>query len=231
MQGDSTGSPCTCFFVMEDILELIIAIVAGFFWLFGGSLFKRREEDESYQPTSSQRSNRRKSKSSSNEQEARQQEIRETIRRKIAERRQQSNAEPVLFPEPEPQYQRQSTELQEEMNKPPAYASPSDQEATKAPFSLDMGNSHYGQEMQERLNEIESTKRRAEALKKKVKQVTQDHYTIDRRKSSDTKSVLSFGSVQTTLKNPATVRMAFVYSEILGKPVSLRSSSQIGIEG
>ena len=230
MQGDSTESPCTRFSAMEDILELIFAIVAGFFWLFGGSLFKKREEDKSNQPTSSQRSNQRKSEPPADEQEARQQEIRELIRRKIAERRQQSNPAPVLSPEPEPQYQKQSAESQEEVYKPPVYASSSDQEATETPFSLDMGNSAYGQEMQERLQEIEATKRRAEALKNKVKQVTQDHYATDRKKSSDPKSALSFGSVQTALKSSENVRMAFIYSEILGKPVGLRSSSH-GIEG
>ena len=75
---------------MGDILEIIFAIVAGFFWLFGSSLFKRREVDESSQPTSPQRRNRRESDSLSSEQEARQREIREAIRRKIEERRQQS---------------------------------------------------------------------------------------------------------------------------------------------
>ena len=214
---------------MENILELIFALVAGFFWLFGGSLLKKRGEDEPSQPTSSQRRNRRGSDQPSSDQEARQREIREAIRRKIEERRQQSGSEPVLVPRSEPQYQKQYTELQEEVSKPLVYTESSNEDTTEAPFSWDVGDSPYGQEMQERLQEIEATKRRAEELKKKVKQVTQGHYAKDQQTSSEPESVLFIGSVQTALKNPENVRAAFVYSEILGKPVGLRRSLQGGM--
>ena len=128
---------------MGDILEIIFAIVAGFFWLFGSSLFKRREVDESSQPTSPQRRNRRESDSLSSEQEARQREIREAIRRKIEERRQQSDSESVQIPESEPQYQRQYTEPQEEVNEPFIYAESLEKEADESSFSWDVEKSTY----------------------------------------------------------------------------------------
>jgi hypothetical protein len=214
---------------MGDILEILFAIVAGFFWLFGGSLFKKRKKSESSEPTSSQPNNEREDDQPFSDQEARQREIREAIRRKIEERRQPSGSEPVVALEPEPQYQdySESSEPQAEADGSLVYA----ESAADETFSWDVGGNAYEQEMQARLEEIEATKRQAEALKKKIKQDTQDYYDTDHHESAEQEHVLSVGAVHSALKNPQSVRAAFIYGEVLGKPVGLRNPSETGLGG
>ena len=86
---------------MDSILEIIVTIVVGFFWLFGNTLFNKNQENP---PTTPKRKRKRDSDQTFSEVEARQREIRESIRRKIEERRQQqSESKPVVALEPEPQ--------------------------------------------------------------------------------------------------------------------------------
>lgn len=214
---------------MEDILQVIFTIVAGLFWLFGGTLFKKREtDDESSPPASSRRRNQRQ-EDSQNDSEARQREIRESILRKIEERRQQSRPEPVLVPEPKPHYhERQQTEPQKKVSDPTVYRESAKDETAEAAFSWDASN-EYEQKMQKRLQEIEATKRKAEALKTQLRQTTENHFDTDSKKDTTQNISLSVGSVHSALKNARNVRAAFVYGEILGKPVSLRSSSEGGL--
>ena len=213
---------------MENILEVIFTLVFGFFWLFGSTLFKRRENDESEQPTPPRRRRKSERDQESADSKSRQQEIREMIRRKIAERRQQSDSEPlVVVAEPEPQYQQQyeSVEPQRKMAAP-ADSVQSPKEAIGETFSWNAENNAYEQEMQERLKAIEATRRKAEALKKKVKEVKQGQHGSSQEESASREGALLFGSVQSALKNPRAVRAAFIYGEILGKPIGLRASSE-----
>ena len=214
---------------MENIIEVILTLVFGFFWLFGGALFKRRENDESQQPASPQRSRTSESDQDADS-ESRQQDIREMIRRKIAERRQQSDSGPVIVvSESEPQYRQQyeSVEPQRRVDASVDSAQ-SPQEAVDEIVSWNAGNNAYEQEMEARLQEIEATKRKAEALKKKIKQVKQDQHGSSQGDHTSQEGALLFGSVQSALKNPRAVRAAFIYSEILGKPISLRNLSENG---
>lgn len=215
---------------MENIIEVIFTLIFGFFWLFGSTLFKRRENDESEQPTPPRRSRKSEDDQESTDYESRQQDIREMIRRKIAERRQQSDSDsPVVVAEPETQSRRQYESI-ERLRETEAPADPvqSPKKAVEETFSWNVKNNPYEQEMQERLKAIEATRRKAEALKKEVKEVKRDQHDSSQEESTSGESVLLFGSVQSALKNPRTVRAAFIYSEILGKPIGLRASSDNG---
>ena len=212
---------------MENILEVIFTLVFGFFWLFGSTLFKRRENDESEQPTPLRRSRKSESDQESSDYESRQQDIREMIRRKIAERRQQSDSEPpVVVAEPETQNRQQYESVEPQRRVESSVDSvQSPKEAVGETFSWNAESNAYEQEMQERLKAIEATKRKAEALKKKVKGIKQDQNESSQKDNTSQEGALLFGSVQSALKNPRAVRAAFIYGEILGKPIGLRSSS------
>lgn len=213
---------------MENILEVIFTLVFGFFWLFGSTLFKRRENDESQQPTPPRRSRKSESDQESVDSESRQQDIREMIRRKIAERRQQSDSEPlVVVSEPEPQYRQQYESVEPQRRVESSVDSvQSPKETVGETFSWNAESNAYEQEMQERLKAIEATRQKAEALRKKVKKVKQGQHGSSHEESTSREGALLFGSVQSALKNPRTVRAAFIYGEILGKPIGLRASSE-----
>ncbi len=207
---------------MNDIVELIFAIVAGFFWLFGGSLFRKREEDPA-PPTAAQKS--RTSEPSSNENEqTHQQEIRDAIRRKIAERRQQSDAEPVVILKQEPY--KQTFGQPDQASKPLAYEESVEEEAPEERFSWAAETSPYEKEMQQRLKELEETKRQAEALKKKLTQKTKTGRNGDSKSDAEPRETIYAGSIRSGIKDPRTLRTAFIYKEILGEPVGLHGFKQ-----
>jgi len=195
-----------CIYAMGDIIEIIFALVAGAFWLFGSSFFKSREEEpQDYTPP------KRRSRPApvNREQDARQREIREAIRRKIEERRQKS--EPASTPAPRYTEQPEPTVV---------YSEP------EQPFYVETANA-YEQEMQQRLEAIEATKRKAEALKKKAAQATHVSSRTDSSRASSRESAIFTGSVRSSLRNPQAARAAFIYGEVLGKPMSLQKSAQL----
>lgn len=200
---------------MESILEIIVTIVVGFFWLFGNTLFNKNQEDS---PTVPGRKKKRGNDQASGDSEARQREIRESIRRKIEERRQQqSEPRPVVAFEPEPQ---------EEVHEPVVIAEPVETN-TEDTFSWSLGENPYGLEMQKRLQEIEATTRKAEALRSEVQSKVSDDNTTSNQNSLQ-ENILTFGAVKSALKNPQNVRTAFIYKEILGKPIGLQNRSEMG---
>lgn len=204
---------------MENIVELVFTIVVGFFWLFGSTLFKKSEAEPPL-PTSSERNKGQNSAPTSDTHETRQREIRESIRRKIAERRQHSETKPVVVSETAPRDQ-------EEFFEQPVVVDAAE-ESTEGAFSWNLESTPYIQEMEQRVQEIEATKRKAEALRSKVQRTTSNKEDTDADEDFRQESALSVGAVKYALKNPKTVRAAFVYGEVLGKPVGLRNSSDIG---
>ena len=74
----------------------------------------------------------------------------------------------------------------------------------------------YESQMQERLQRIEATERRAEKLKQQVR-ITQTNSTFAQNPSR-----ISRGSARATLRDPSAARTAFIYGEILGQPISQR---------
>ena len=79
----------------------------------------------------------------------------------------------------------------------------------------------YESQMQERLQRIEATERRAEKLKQQVR-ITQTNSTFAQNPSR-----ISRGSARATLRDPSAARAAFIYGEILGQPISQRRNETI----
>ncbi len=123
----------------------------------------------------------------------RQRKIQEEIRRKIAERRGGED-------------------------------SPSPQDApisSPAPSQTQPPSANYESQMQERLQRIEATERRAEKLKQQVR-ITQTNSTFAQNPSR-----ISRGCARAALRNPYAARIAFIYGEILGQPISQRTNGTI----
>ena len=118
----------------------------------------------------------------------RQRKIQEEIRRKIAERRGgEGSRSPLDAPSSSP-----------------------------APSQTQPPPATYESQMQERLQRIEATERRAEKLKQQVR-ITQTNSTFAQNPSR-----IFRGSARATLRDPSAARTAFIYGEILGQPVSQR---------
>ena len=118
----------------------------------------------------------------------RQRKIQEEIRRKIAQRRGgEDSRSPLDAPSTSP-----------------------------APSQTQPPPATYESQMQERLQQIEATERRAEKLKQQVR-ITQTNSTFAQNPSRITR-----GSARSTLRDSSAARTAFIYGEILGQPVSQR---------
>ena len=79
----------------------------------------------------------------------------------------------------------------------------------------------YESQMQERLQRIEATERRAEKLKQQIR-ITQSKSIHEHNTSR-----LTRGSARATLRDPYAARTAFIYGEILGQPISQRKTQTI----
>lgn len=203
---------------MESIFEVIVALVIGAFWLFGSSPFKNREEA----PEPRQR---RKRTAESSDDEVRQREVREAIRRKIEERRQQQNSpEPVPAPASGSPLQdpfELTLEQPETSEEPTVYSKPASNEVAEDGFYQNVEVNTYEQQMQGRLEAIEATKKQAEALKQQLGKNTGD---VDPIKGIPELQKASFHrSLRSTLKNPRSLRTAFLCKEVLGTPVGLKN--------
>ena len=123
----------------------------------------------------------------------RQRKIQEEIRRKIAERRGEEDGRSPL-------------------DAPSSSPAPSQ---TQPPFAT------YESQMQERLQRIEATKRRAEKLKEQI-HITQTNSALEQNLPRTAR-----GSARASLRNPSAARIAFIYGEILGQPISQRKTQTI----
>ena len=207
---------------LEDILKVVGSIVFGAIYLFGNKIFKGKDEDEQRPPTLPRQ------RGEDDNAAERQRQIQEAIRRKIMERRQAAGgAAPPIPPQPVAQHREQHKQVAERQKEthqraPHVEVTPHEDE-TDARFSWDESDNVYEQQMQERLKQIEVTKRRAEALKRKAGVSNRSTETPGRRKST-VSGALRSGSVRSVLRNPNAARTAFVYGEVLGKPVGMRES-------
>jgi hypothetical protein len=75
--------------------------------------------------------------------------------------------------------------------------------------------------MQERLQQIEATEKRAKKLKQQAR-INRSNTTFARNPPRITR-----GSARSTLRDPSAARAAFIYGEILGQPVSQRKAQTI----
>ena len=210
---------------LEEIFKVIGGLVIGAIYLFGNQIFKSKDEDAPRPPTLPRESG--DSDGASDDYAERQRQIQEAIRRKILERRQAAAGPRATQPEPVAHHReqrKQVAERQKETHQRTPHVEPTHQEAdTDGRFSWDASDNVYEQQMQERVQQIEATKRRAEALKRKAGAANQGSDAHAHRKSTISGGLLS-GSVRSVLRDPAAARTAFVYGEVLGKPVALRAS-------
>jgi len=95
-------------------------------------------------------------------------------------------------------------------------------------FTWDKSDNAYDHEMQAKLQQIEATKQKAEKLKKQAAQSQTRRTTSSKNSSLPTPhSPLSRASVRSTLRSPAAARAAFIYSEVLGPPISQRKTQTV----
>jgi hypothetical protein len=85
--------------------------------------------------------------------------------------------------------------------------------------------------MQAKLQQIEATQRRAAQLKEQARSTSTNTQSRQRseREASTTPRKGSFfgGSVRSTLRDPRAARAAFIYSEVIGQPISQRGAETV----
>jgi hypothetical protein len=218
---------------MDNILEILVPLVFAAIYFFGNMLSgKSEEEPPSARPGSTPQDA---------EAAERQQQIQEEIRRKILARRQAASGGPVAAPlsvrgealrarreevKGRLEQHHATREKQKQIQAPPPII-----RTDEAPggFSWDESDNAYEQTIQSQMRQIEETKRRAEALKRKAR-ASRSTVSSDRERKAPRSGGLFSGSVRDVLRNPGAARTAFVYSEVLGKPISLRKSGD-GLPG
>ena len=100
-------------------------------------------------------------------------------------------------------------------------------------FSWDSSDNAYDEDMEARLRQIEETKRRAERLKRQADTAhMKNEVGSGARKGRERRSGGYFsGPVRESLADPAAARVAFIYGEVLGRPVGLRDTSASNVPG
>ena len=204
---------------LEEILKVVGGLIFGAIYLFGNQIFKSKDEDTSGPSTLPRES------TGSDDDAARQRQIQEAIRRKIMQRR-QATAAPTS-PEPVSAHRerhKQVVEQHKETHQRAPHVEPTpDASEVDDRFSWNTSDNVYEEQMQARLEQIEATKRRAEALRRQARRsTTLAKHQVEQVRS--TRGNFPAGSVRSVLRDPVAARTAFVYGEVLGKPVGLRSS-------
>ena len=213
---------------LEEIIKVIGGIIFAAIYLFGGQIFKGKDDEERPTPLPRQVGD----EDAADDYEARQRQIQEAIRRKILERRQAAGSAPTR-PEPVAAQREQRKEVVERQKQtkqqPPHVEQAPGPVPVDSPFSWDASDNAYAQQMDERLQAIEATKRRAEALKYQADTLRASSSGASRVAKRRVRGGVLSGSVRSTLCDPAAARAAFIYGEVLGKPVSARASGS-GVE-
>lgn len=208
--GDSRSH----FQLMENLLEIVIPVVIAAIYFFG-NLFSKGEASEDTAPLG-------RTLVEDPDVAAREREVRENLRRKIIQRRQlDDDASQTSSPLP-PVLPRVEPVVLSAPESARAAGQPSD-------FSWQTPDNIYETKMEAQLLRIAETKRQAEQLQQQAararsKATAQWGQSVARAPRS---SSLLTGSVRSSLKNTGAARAAFVYSEVLGRPVSLRSTTEL----
>ena len=93
--------------------------------------------------------------------------------------------------------------------------------SSPAPRQSQPETASFEYQMQERLRQIEATEKRAKKLKQQAR-ITRSNTTFAQNPSRRAR-----GSARSNLRDPAAARIAFIYGEILGQPVSQRKTQTI----
>lgn len=195
---------------MENLFEIIIPLIFAAIY-FLGNFFSEKDENESPRPNRRQKDR----KTGAPEHYRR---VQEELRRKIIER---SRARTEELQKPTPVSQSPQEVLIP--SKPTYRQNPSGPTFPKAAKIAP----HYETERQKRLKQIEATLQRAKELKRQASnQIKKSTDTL----SESTSSGRRFGrsnSVRASLHRPTNARTAFVLAEILDRPLSQRSRSNV----
>jgi hypothetical protein len=221
---------------MDNLLEILVPLIFAAIYFFG-NMFSSKSEKEERPPA--------RAPSAPADTDVDERQIQEQIRRKIMARRQAATDESGA---PAQQMrgqalregrkavearlgQRKATREQhkETREAKAAHFEPTP-EAQAAPggFSWDESDNAYEQNIEEQMRRIEETKRRAEALRSRNRPagrgISESSVgSPDARQSAPAGGLLS-GSVRQVLSNPVAARSAFIYGEVLGRPIGLRPS-------
>jgi hypothetical protein len=215
---------------MDNLLEILVPLIFAAIYFFG-NMFSKKSEDEDVPAAPSHRRTEEDPEAIE-----RQRRIQAEIRRKIEERRHQEGAGRAPAPQASPSLGRS--------------AQPSASPAERRTFAEVRPASTagtYETQMQERLRQIEATRRQAEKLQKQAGAARSkaapsdpvmahaiddrigrsDLSTEGRRSAHSRQRCSGRQSVRNTLRDPAAARIAFIHSEVLGVPVSQRKSSSV----
>ena len=188
---------------MDNLFEFIIPIVIAAFYLFGNKLSKKAEEvfDQTSEDT---------------DVDDRQRRIQEEIRRKIMQR----TGKPSQSERPQksqPASSSSSTDLDTKVSEPQA-----------EPELFTSARDTFASQLQARLKRVEATKKQAQELQKRgASNAVPTRRADSRPRSSGLSSGLFSDSVRSTLRDPAAARVAFIYAEVLGTPVSQKKVSTV----
>lgn len=138
---------------------------------------------------------------------------REAVQRRRAEREQQKRTASAEPSPAESSWERRAPARQSAESEP------------DSPFSWDSSDNAYESQMQERLQQIEATKRRAEKLKQQAAGMPQKSSIVSPHTTHS--SQFARGPVRKSLRDPAAARAAFIYAEVLGQPISQRKQSSV----
>ena len=217
---------------MDNLFEIIVPLIFAAIYFFGNMLSGKSDDESAPAPR----------RGEDHDATERQRRIQEEIRRKIMERRREAESEssradsiprsegPTGTDDSEsPAVQRRRV-AREQHKQERAAQSESAPDRIPHPVSRipDPSDNPYANQMQQRLRQIEATKRQAERLTKQAAERTSSLRPQPSHSSRTTsRSPLARGSVRSTLRDPATARAAFIYSEVLGTPVSQKKTSTV----
>ncbi len=229
---------------MDNLLEILVPLIFAAIYFFGNMLSGKKEDEDA--PSGSPR---RIENDDEDDAAERQRRIQEEIRRKIMERR-RANSDEGPRPGPTGEVLRRRREAVEERREfrererqqeaaeraarervpevPDAWGpthehAHAEHEASEPSFSWEKSDDAYDTRMQAQLRRIEETKRQAESLKEQA--VNQIGSSEDREQRKKSRSGGYFrGPVRESLKDPAAARVAFIYGEVLGRPISMRGA-------
>jgi hypothetical protein len=215
---------------VDNIFEILVPLAFAAIYFFG-NMFTGKKEDEAEPPPLVPRD---ADSGETDEGAERQRRIQEEIRRKIMERRRsqsgESPAPPLPVERPRPREER-AARAPEPV--PQVRQVVREQTAHDNTFSWDRSDDAYDKSMDARLRQIEETKRRAERLKKQADNAhMKNEIGSGPAKRAKRRSGGHFsGPVRESLADPAAARVAFIYGEVLGRPVGLRDASSSSVPG
>lgn len=215
---------------MDNIFEILVPLIIAGIYFFGNMLSNKSDGDVA--PPAG---------ASDEEADAieRQRRIQEEIRRKIMERRRSAEGGAAPQSESRPP---EPSESARERESPYSHTAESARESVPrmsrhieasapAPRGPDFASEQpdpYQTKIESKLKQIEATKRQAAKLQKQAAQSgASGRSRAARGADTSGRSRAARRPIRATLRDPAAARAAFIYSEVLGPPVSQRKAQTV----